>query len=91
LEIDGEEFWNIDKHVPVRHYPVMDGFICPSDWRFREDLIWLKRNCQAFAGAWKLKKKTSSERIEPQGKKLPSAGTRDNECLWGFGVLGSNT
>jgi hypothetical protein len=56
IEIDGEELWNIDKHVPVRHYPIVDGFICPSDWRFREDLIWLKRQCQPYAGAWKLKK-----------------------------------
>ena len=54
--------WNISKHIPVRHYPVMDGFVCPSDWRFREDLIWLKRKCMDFAGAWKLKKENQQRR-----------------------------
>ena len=54
--INDEEIWNLEGMDPVRHYPTTEGFICPSDWRFREDLIWLKRVCLDYAGAWKLKK-----------------------------------
>lgn len=27
----------------------------PSDWRFREDLIWLKYGFEAIAASWKLR------------------------------------
>lgn len=27
----------------------------PSDWRYREDLIWLKYGFQEIAAAWKVK------------------------------------
>ena len=29
--------------------------LMPSDWRYREDLIWLKYGFQAIAAQWKLK------------------------------------
>jgi hypothetical protein len=52
----------MERDLPTRHYPLTEGFICPSDWRFREDLIWLKRNCMDFAGAWKLKKEVQQRK-----------------------------
>ena len=56
IRFDDVEYWNLERDGPVRHYPVVDSYVCPSDWRFREDMIWLKRNCLEFAGAWKLRK-----------------------------------
>lgn len=44
LSIDGKKFWDIDEDVPFRQTPIVDQFVCPSDWRFREDLLWLKYN-----------------------------------------------
>eukprot|EP00350_Pseudokeronopsis_sp_OXSARD2_P001090 CAMPEP_0170556810 /NCGR_PEP_ID=MMETSP0211-20121228/18792_1 /TAXON_ID=311385 /ORGANISM="Pseudokeronopsis sp., Strain OXSARD2" /LENGTH=53 /DNA_ID=CAMNT_0010867367 /DNA_START=52 /DNA_END=213 /DNA_ORIENTATION=+ len=29
--------------------------LLPSDWRFREDLIWLKYGYQKIAAKWKLR------------------------------------
>jgi hypothetical protein len=48
------------------HYPAISkqdsdykspetNMILPSDWRHREDLIWLKYGFQEPAAAWKLK------------------------------------
>jgi hypothetical protein len=31
------------------------GIVLPSDWRYREDLIWLKYGYQKIAANWKLK------------------------------------
>ena len=32
-----------------------DQFIAPSDWRFREDLIWLKYENIPIAHNWKVR------------------------------------
>jgi len=29
--------------------------VCPSDWRYREDLIWLKYGYQGIAQQWKIR------------------------------------
>jgi hypothetical protein len=52
--IGGEEFWNVDNILPKRHLPVMD-YVLPSDFRYREDLIWLLRDYQKIAQKWKLR------------------------------------
>lgn len=31
------------------------GLILPSDWRYREDLLWLKYGFMAIAAKWKLR------------------------------------
>ena len=41
LMIDGKEYWNIDQTKPMRPLPQEDG-VLDSDWRYREDLIWLR-------------------------------------------------
>ena len=41
LIIDGKKYWDIDTDVPDRFRPHIEGVV-PSDWRYREDLIWLK-------------------------------------------------
>jgi hypothetical protein len=74
---DGEELWNLTKDLPERHYPTVDGYICPSDWRYREDLTWLKRNCLEYAGAWKLRKEVQQRKdrtLRQEAKKLREKG-----------------
>ncbi len=39
LMIGDKEYWNIDLVKPQRYIPM--SAVLPSDWRFREDLIWL--------------------------------------------------
>ena len=53
LSINGKEYWNIDKDLPLRYIPNLNPL--PSDWRFREDLIWLRRKHLQFAEKWKLR------------------------------------
>ena len=53
LEIDGKQFWCIDKHFPTRAQPVENPI--PSDCRYREDLIWVKYGNLHFAEEWKVK------------------------------------
>jgi len=53
LEIDGKLYWSINDDVPGRQIPLLDtdnqGIILPSDWRYREDLIWLKYGYELIA------------------------------------------
>jgi len=55
LIIDGEEYWNINNPElrPQRHIP--NTIALPSDWRFREDLIYLFRNNMKMADKWKVR------------------------------------
>jgi len=34
---------------------INSGYLCPSDWRFREDLVWLKYGYNQIAGKWKIR------------------------------------
>lgn len=53
LNISGTIYWDIDKVVPwVLRY---EENPLPSDWRFREDIIWLRRNNMPFSQEWKLR------------------------------------
>jgi len=61
LVINGKTYWDFDEHEITRQVPqlVSDkqnaGIVLPSDWRYREDLIWLKYGYQKIAANWKLK------------------------------------
>jgi len=46
-----EKIWQIDRDLPIRHIPV--DIPLPSDWRFREDLIWLSKKNLDYASHWK--------------------------------------
>jgi hypothetical protein len=48
LFIDGKNYWDIEKDEPFRQRPEMEG-VLPSDWRYREDLIWLRYNYMKIA------------------------------------------
>lgn len=53
LKIGGQETWNIDNNKPAQYIPIRDPL--PSDSRFREDLLWVKRENKKHAHEWKLK------------------------------------
>lgn len=46
------KWWDINEQTPVRTIPV-ENPLC-SDWRYREDLIWVKRGDRKIAETWKL-------------------------------------
>lgn len=48
LQIDGKKYWDIDADAPERFRPLLGG-VAPSDWRYREDLLWLKYNYSKIA------------------------------------------
>ncbi len=54
LEIDGETVWDINRHIPHRFTPVMEN-VAPSDSRYRDDMLWLRRGYQGIAHQWKVK------------------------------------
>lgn len=47
LVIGGVEYWNMAKVDQIKSLPVPNPL--PSDSRFREDLIWLKRGSLEYA------------------------------------------
>jgi hypothetical protein len=51
LIIDGVEYWNVETHKGVFH--TFSAHPLPSDWRYREDLIWLWRGNRQLAENWK--------------------------------------
>ena len=53
LKIGEETMWNIDRDLPSTFVPIENPL--PSDSRFREDMIWTKRNNKKHAQEWKLK------------------------------------
>lgn len=52
--IDRKKYWDIEAEIPDRFRLLVEGVV-PSDWRYREDLIWLKYNYQKIAHQWKLR------------------------------------
>ena len=62
LKIAGSIFWNIDKVLP--HVIEYSNNPLPSDWRFREDLIWLRRNEMKISQAWKIRLEVEQRRDE---------------------------
>jgi hypothetical protein len=47
LVIGGEEYWHIDKEQPMKPSPHPNPL--PSDPRYREDLIWMRRENEHHA------------------------------------------
>jgi len=39
----------------MRQQPLLTKEILPSDWRYREDLIWLKYGYMRIASQWKIR------------------------------------
>jgi hypothetical protein len=42
------KYWDIEAQIPDRLIPALEN-VLPSDWRFREDLVWLKYNYMKIA------------------------------------------
>jgi hypothetical protein len=52
--IDNKKYWDIDEDYPDRQKPCIDN-VLPSDWRYREDLIWVKYSYKKIAHKWKVR------------------------------------
>ena len=46
-----DEYWRIDTVKPAAVWYAKE--VLPSDWRYREDLLWLRRGNTPIADAWK--------------------------------------
>eukprot|EP00826_Nyctotherus_ovalis_P002050 TRINITY_DN10389_c0_g1_i11.p1 TRINITY_DN10389_c0_g1~~TRINITY_DN10389_c0_g1_i11.p1 ORF type:complete len:455 (-),score=103.04 TRINITY_DN10389_c0_g1_i11:136-1500(-) len=71
LKIGDDVLWDIDQVQPdVVEYTRNP---LPSDWRFREDLIWLRRNSMVISQEWKNRLEAEQRRDEKlrKGKVLP--------------------
>ena len=58
LVIDGKTYWDIERDIPIRQKVALNNegtLVLPSDWRYREDLIWLKYKFMKIAHQWKLR------------------------------------
>ncbi len=53
IHFDSKEMWNINKDIPTFLLHSLNPL--PSDWRFREDLIWLSYNDFPKCEKWKLR------------------------------------
>jgi hypothetical protein len=51
LVIDGVEYWNTSRQSPVFH--LFPSRPLPSDWRYREDLVWLFKGNSDISERWK--------------------------------------
>ena len=55
LIIDGKQWWHTDDPDLRPQHHVADEVALPSDWRYREDLIYLYRNDMKKADKWKVR------------------------------------
>lgn len=55
LSIGGKKYWDIDGDLPFRQLPLVGETVLPSDWRYREDLLWLKYDYMKIAQKWKFR------------------------------------
>jgi len=62
LKAGDDILWSIDEVSPSAIKYVKDPL--PSDWRFREDMIWLRRNSMVISQEWKLKLEAEQRRDE---------------------------
>ena len=52
LYFGNKKWWDIDENLPVRNISSENPL--PSDWRYREDLLWVKRGNKEYAEEWKV-------------------------------------
>ena len=53
--IDNKKYWDIHNDIPIRQIPNTDRSVLSSDWRFREDLLWLSFKEVLIAHQWKVR------------------------------------
>ena len=51
IKFGEEEYWNIDQGKPTEI--LYKERVLPSDWRFREDLLWLRKENDVISDLWK--------------------------------------
>lgn len=70
MEWDGKEYYNFETTRALRHVPVDHPL--PSDCRYREDIVWLKKKNMKQAELWKLK----LEEIQRFDRKMRTEGDK---------------
>ncbi len=53
MKIGDKVYWSLEEASPFRLIPEIEG-VLSSDWRYRDDLLWLKRNAIGVAHKWKV-------------------------------------
>ena len=54
-EIDKKKYFDVKTDIPVRQIFNTDNYTLSSDWRFREDLLWLSFDEVLIAHQWKVR------------------------------------
>ena len=54
-EIDNKKYFDVTTDIPVRQIFNTDNYTLSSDWRFREDLLWLSFDEVLIAHQWKVR------------------------------------
>lgn len=55
LKIDNKLYWDINNDIPIRVIPSTANDVLDSDWRYREDLLWLSFKEVTIAHQWKVR------------------------------------
>ena len=62
IKFNDVEYWNVDvdqysytRQIPLTKMDSASELVMPSDWRYREDLLWLKYGFLPIASDWKHK------------------------------------
>lgn len=66
ITFDGQKYWELTKYKPQPQRATKNPL--PSDWRFREDLIWLKYKKEPYADNWK-KELEKMQRLDRKWRK----------------------
>lgn len=62
ITIGKQSFWDKDSYRPWRQQNMLGKEVLKSDWRYREDLIWLKYEQMQLAASWKLRLEVQQRR-----------------------------
>ena len=74
-EIDSDEYWNVDDYKLLGKYD--DGFILPSDGRFRKDLIYFIKDDEENSQ----KEKENLEELQRKDRRLRKEWIEKNKIL----------
>ena len=75
IEFDGDEYWNVDDYKLLGKYD--DGFILPSDGRYREDLKFFIKDDEENSQ----KEKEKLEELQRKDRKLRKEWIEKNKIL----------
>lgn len=75
VNFDGKQYWNRDQRIYGLH---ISDRVLPSDWLFRDDILWLWRGNPELAMKWK----TQLEDVNREWRKAREAYRKKNKHLF---------